>query len=715
MFIVNNKSFRKRELNRLRVAKFRKARHQLSYLEQSVSLDSASNENVNLSDSEMPRNLLPMDNTDRVTGQNPVCEQMNEEVFNEESVMDISVSDNLEQNNESSFEHSVDEQFRNITVTSDSDSDNEINNAMDNLNVIDKIRQWALINPLLPHTRLEQLMDILREQYPDLPKSAKTFLGTNSSTYKIENFGNDEEFVYFGIKTNLEKCINIKLHETNDIELLINVDGVPLFKSSRKQLWPILCQVFSHYNHYKPFPAAIYCGNSKPSDVHCFLAKFIEEINELQNTGVMINNRLFNVSIKGFVCDRPARSLLKIMKNHGGYYACERCTVKGQRYKKRTIYPLTTNCTLRTDESFRNQSNSEHHTGMSPLLLIEPKIDLVNQFVLDPMHLLFLGVMKKLLECWIDGTINKKLKISNTDKTRLSSLLTKIKVPAEFQRSTRSLTDFNKFKSTEFQFLLLYAGPVVFKKILAETVYKHFLLLHVGCRILCSSEIAVQKTEHAKMFLTSFVRIAPLIYTLQFLVGNIHSVYHLADDVAYMQCCLSGMSSYSFENLLGKIKKLLRSGNKPLAQLCCRFNEISTSMCPKPKLSETIEIVKEFKDDDIDEVIIKRIKLKNVLLTTKAPNNTVLLENNEIFEIHKIFRFSMDNSILTKISGKILKKKKPLFTYPCNSEHLEMWKVSAKSKIMATYKVTQIAKKMLCIDLSSDGNEKLYVMPLLHM
>lgn len=77
-------------------------------------------------------------------------------------------------------------------------------------------------------------MDILRHQFPDLPKSAKTFLGTNSSEYKIETFEKDEEFVYFGIKTNLEKCINFKFHETNDIELLIIVDGVPLFKSSRK-------------------------------------------------------------------------------------------------------------------------------------------------------------------------------------------------------------------------------------------------------------------------------------------------------------------------------------------------------------------------------------------------------------------------------------------------------------------------------------------------
>ncbi|CAD6224834.1 GSCOCG00005576001-RA-CDS, partial [Cotesia congregata] len=182
----------------------------------------------------------------------------------------------------------------------------------------------------------------------------------------------------------------------------------------------------------------IYCGNNKSTDVEQYLAKFIEEINRLQETGIIISNRFFNISIKAFICDRPARSLLKSMKNHGGYYASERCTVSGMRHKKRTIYPLLNDSEPRTNESFRNQSNPENHTGKSPLHVNEHEIDLVQQFVLDSMHLLFLGVMKKLLGRWF---------------------------------------------STEFQFLLLYAGPVVFKKILPATIYKHFLLSHIAYRI----------------------------------------------------------------------------------------------------------------------------------------------------------------------------------------------------------------------------------------
>lgn len=358
-----------------------------------------------------------------------------------------------------------------------------------------------------------------------------------------------------------------------------------------------------------------------------------------------VDNRLFSISIKAFICDRPGRSFMKNMKNHGGYYACERCTVPGTRFEKRMIYPTDhANCQPRTDESFRLQSNKEHHLGLSPLIIIKPKIDMVYQLVLDSMHLLFLGVMKKLLECWLEGNNNKKLKISNAAKIKLSDMLIKIKVPAEFQRSTRSLVDVHKFKSTEFQFILLYAGPVLFKKILPENIYKHFLLLHVGCRILCSKELAVKKVTCAREMLQTFVNTAPSLYGMQFLVGNIHNLIHIADDVQYMQCSLLQMASYPFENLLG---------NKPLPQLCRRVSELSTRLWPKPSQPPTIKILKETPANHRGRIIIKRLKFKNVLLTNKFPENIVLLKTKEIVEIKKKFRNPENDAIeIIKSCGK---------------------------------------------------------------
>lgn len=77
------------------------------------------------------------------------------------------------------------------------------------------------------------------------------------------------EFVYMGISFGLESCIN-NFHEGN-IELIINIDGLPLTRSAGKCFWPILCKVHYIPDIYKPFIVAIYCGNSKPKNLSKYL------------------------------------------------------------------------------------------------------------------------------------------------------------------------------------------------------------------------------------------------------------------------------------------------------------------------------------------------------------------------------------------------------------------------------------------------------------
>lgn len=267
-------------------------------------------------------------------------------------------------------------------------------------NEIEELRDWALRgNPAIPHTRIDELLLILRKRLlPDLSKTAKTFLQTIKTQYDIEiNEQDASEFVYFGISEQLKRIVNPSLHNDHIIYLLVNVDGLQLFKSSSKQFWPILCQVFCEENAYKPFPVAIYSGNHKPGDVNKYLHQFIIEINELQADELLINGQRFSICIKRFICDRPARAFLKCIKNHEGYWACERCNVRGNRVENRMIYPVNESVEERTDESFRRQTNPEHHTCRSPLLHIRPPIDMISSFVLDLMHLVYLGVMKKLL------------------------------------------------------------------------------------------------------------------------------------------------------------------------------------------------------------------------------------------------------------------------------------------------------------------------------
>ena len=103
------------------------------------------------------------------------------------------------------------------------------------------------------------------------------------------------------------------------------------------------------------------------------------------------NNKPFKVEIKCFVCDAPARALLKGISGHTGYHSCERCVVVGTRCQNRTVFNLPVVEECRTDEKFSQlEYYGNHQRVRSPLLDIV--INCIGQFPLDYMHLVCLGV-----------------------------------------------------------------------------------------------------------------------------------------------------------------------------------------------------------------------------------------------------------------------------------------------------------------------------------
>ena len=71
------------------------------------------------------------------------------------------------------------------------------------------------------------------------------------------------------------------------------------------------------------------------------------------------------------------------------------------------IFPKLINVPLRTKQSFIQQLDKKHHNGRSPLLVLN--VDMINWFPLDYMHLVLLGVFKRLLDIW-KGSWNKRSK-----------------------------------------------------------------------------------------------------------------------------------------------------------------------------------------------------------------------------------------------------------------------------------------------------------------
>lgn len=77
------------------------------------------------------------------------------------------------------------------------------------------------------------------------------------------------------------------------------------------------------------FVIALFYGTSKPSSVDDYLYDVLAELDIVKTDGIMFKERKYEVKLRCFCCDAPARSFLKCIVGHTGYFACERCVIKG--------------------------------------------------------------------------------------------------------------------------------------------------------------------------------------------------------------------------------------------------------------------------------------------------------------------------------------------------------------------------------------------------
>lgn len=172
-----------------------------------------------------------------------------------------------------------------------------------------QIREW-LIDNKVSHLATNNLLKILTEYgVEDLPKDSRTFLGT-ARTIEITQMGDNGEYWHNGLANGIRNALAAKEANVDRVELKFNIDGLPLFRGSKNQFWPILCLV-DNIRESKPFIVGIYFGESKPASIDDFFSKFVDEMVQLLNDGIIINEKNIAVVIKCFICDSPARAYVK--------------------------------------------------------------------------------------------------------------------------------------------------------------------------------------------------------------------------------------------------------------------------------------------------------------------------------------------------------------------------------------------------------------------
>lgn len=556
----------------------------------------------------------------------------------------------------------------------------------------------------ITHEAIGSLLKYFRKhEFGDFPKDPTTLLKTPS----VVVTRNVAPGIYWhrGITCDLIKFV--KKHKCSVVKVTVSSDGLPIAKSSGGHFYPICCS----FNNFKEvYLAGLWYGHMKPDDCDLFLEDFVSEMNSLVETGIDVDGHHASIEMHLGIFDTVAKAMVLNVKGHSGYFSCSKCTEEGVKIGGRMTFP-DCNAPLRTDDSFNQLSQEDHHHGstiLSKLKSFKP----VTNVVLDYMHLVLLGVLRTLMFMWIAGP--KKVRQGGQVLAQISQHMESLSewVPCEFVRKPRSLTFVKRFKATEWRMLLFYVGVIVLSH-LPQHLYQHFLVLHVAMTIYARPDLCYEYMDYAKEIVMFFLQTFKRLYGKEFIVHNFHNLCHLWLDVLN-HGPLDSFSAFKFENFLQKLKRMIRKGDKPIQQVAKRYEELKQSQsqeqspqtwrdylsglhcsgplpagCFNPQYSSFFDPIRSIK-----------INLSNANCCCKLNDDSIIQVENIAHSAEKKLVFV----------GRKFLDVKDLYSIPCPSSLLGIHHVSNLSPNLSFWPCSELTFK--CFRMPVKGG--FAVIPLIH-
>lgn len=583
------------------------------------------------------------------------------------------------------------------------------------------IKKWLSSEKQVPHSAVDRLLEILHDDFPSLPLSSKTILDDQSSQFSISEMGTGE-YLKINWIDHLSNYLRIKLdtepHCKSDklLHFAINIDGIPLYHgNTRYHAYPILGKVLQYPD--KVFCCGIYCSNkiglTSLPDANIFLKSFLDDFQTLQT-------EFLALSLGPFICDAPMRAYLKNIKLHSGYSSCERCDQAGEYHERSVVFPYTNlKYRARSDSNFKDRVDEQHHKSDDPNILELQGFPMITGFVLDHMHLCFLGIMRRYLLRLREHKLfyKKRVNLSSRAKCIFDERLEICSkhLPDEFDRRLEGgIAKLLTWKATEFRTFLLYLGPFIFKSldVVPKIVYENFICFSTAMKLLLLSN-QMDNIEIIENLLSLFFTSSIEIFGKGFATYNVHSLLHLTEDYKKYGN-LENISCFSYETYLGAhVKGAIRSGFKPLQQIAKHVTKINVeetntddAVGNLPKCSI------EYKNCGHKEqcgICYKILKLKNFVIKTaeySLKNSGVLLRENCVGIVKAIHKH--ENNVHVLVEKKL--NKSNIYEKPVKSEQLGIYQVSCHSSSVHWCNSKDIIKKLIVVPF----NDQYYVAVLPH-
>lgn len=208
-----------------------------------------------------------------------------------------------------------------------------------------------------------------------------------------------------------------------------------------------------------------------------------------------------------------------------------------------------------------------------------------------------------------------------------------------------------------------------------------------------------------------FVNHCESLYGIEFYVYNIHSLCHLSDEVA-LHGPLDRFSAFPYENYLGQLKRLIRSPNKPLQQICRRLSEINHAhvdthnqsnlkyLFPHNEGPSLFLSYKQFKQ------LVGKVHIFSTFMYCRA-DAYCLSEESSVIQIQNILVNPMNNPI---IIGKEFESVTSLYSYPVESTEFNIYVLQSLSNTLKMWNFNNIIAKCFVYPF----NDCFVSFPLLH-
>lgn len=257
----------------------------------------------------------------------------------------------------------------------------------------------------------------------------------------------------------------------------------------------------------------------------------------------------------------------------------------------------------------------------------------------------------------------------------------------------------------------IYDCLKAFKEVLPENLYKLYLLFQSGIYILSSPRFYRTHNGIAKQFLRQFVSHSQAVFGRHFIVYNVHSLIHMADECLRCDGPLDSFSAFKFENYLKTVRNILQSGYKPLQQLANKVRETRGQLTnPTHRLGQDEVRIRNPHTVEGEEMAgrhFAKLEMRGITMTLRDADCCFLTDADEVVLLSNIIRTPTREILL--VGHKFLDSR-DFYDYPLPSSDLGIMEVSNLEGQKRYWNLDDFAQKVYLIR----GVDSHLCIPLLH-